>query len=68
MSSKTKVISHFSKVTGSDTRHVYSEDGKYLLGMILKMGRGKYRVIRMDGKERTKDTLTDAFKTIRRAN
>lgn len=53
---------------GSDIRHVYTPDGEQLLGMILKLGRGKYRVLRMDGKERTKETLTEAFKTIRRAN
>lgn len=66
--SKHKVQSRASAVVGTDIRHVYTEDGETLLGMILKMGRGKYRVLRMDGKERTKSTLTDAFKTIRRAN
>lgn len=66
--SKNKVLSRVSSVVGTDIRHVYTEDGEQLLGMILKMGRGKYRVLRMDGKERTKSTLTEAFKTIRRAN
>lgn len=66
--SKHKVVSRVSSVVGSDIRHVYTEDGQTLLGMILKLGRGKYRVLRMDGKERTKETLTEAFKTIRRAN
>lgn len=66
--SKHKVLSRVSSVVGTDIRHVYTEDGEQLLGMILKMGRGKYRVLRMDGKERTKTTLTEAFKTIRRAN
>lgn len=66
--SKHKVLSRVSGVVGTDIRHVYTEDGEQLLGMILKMGRGKYRVLRMDGKERTKTTLTEAFKTIRRAN
>lgn len=66
--SKHKVISRVSATVGHDIRHVYTEDGKTLLGMILKLGRGKYRVLRMDGKERTKETLTEAFKTIRRVN
>lgn len=66
--SKHKVLSRVSSVVGTDIRHVYTEDGEQLLGMILKMGRGKYRVLRIDGKERTKTTLTEAFKTIRRAN
>lgn len=63
-----KILSRVSAEHGSDIRHVYTEDGEQMLGMILKMGRGKYRVLRMDGKERTKTTLTEAFKTIRRAN
>lgn len=63
-----KVVSRVSANVGSDIRHVYTEDGSELLGMILKLGRGKYRVLRTDGKERTKETLTEAFKTIRRAN
>lgn len=67
MNKPNKVVSHFSD-TGTDVRHVYSEDGTILLGVIYKMGRGKYRVLRIDGKTRTKETLTDAFKTIRRAN
>jgi hypothetical protein len=66
--SKHKVISRVSEVHGSDIRHVYSEDGEQSLGMILKLGRGRYRVLRTDGKERTKTTLAEAFKTIRRAN
>lgn len=68
MSEATKVKSHFSPVSGSDVRHVFDEDGSRLLGVIIKEGRGKYRVQRMDGKVRMKDTLNDAFKTIRRSN
>lgn len=63
-----QVVSHYSDVSGSNVRHVYDENGKTLLGTIFKMGRGKYRVQRMDGKIRFKDTLADAFKTVRRAN
>lgn len=66
--SKNKVVSRVSAEVGTDIRHVYTEDGETLLGMILKAGRGRYRVLRMDGKERTKATLKEAFKTIRRAN
>ena len=66
--SANKVTSHFSSVSGSDVRHVYTEDGKTLLGVIYKMGRGKYRVQRMDGKSREKDSLKEAFKTCRRSN
>ncbi len=65
--SKHKVKSHFSD-QDRDVRHVYTEDGDKLLGVIYKLGRGRYRVMRMDGKERTKSNLTDAFKTIRRVN
>lgn len=68
MSSKHKVQSRSSAIVGTDIRHVYTEDGTVLLGMILKLGRGRYRVLRSDGKDREKSTLTDAFKTIRRAN
>lgn len=68
MSKSNKVVSRVSANVGSDIRHVYTADGETMLGMILKLGRGKYRVLRMDGKERTKTTLTEAFKTIRRAN
>lgn len=67
MSEATKVQSHFSNVSGSEVRHVYSEDGKSLLGVIYKEGKGKYRIHRMDGKIRHKDTLQASFKTIRRA-
>lgn len=66
--SANKVTSHFSSVSGSDVRHVYTEDGKTLLGVIYKMGRGKYRVQRIDGKSREKDSLKEAFKTCRRSN
>lgn len=66
--SKNKVISRVSTEMGSDLRHVYTEDGETLLGIILKAGRGRYRVLRVDGKERNKATLAEAYKTIRRAN
>lgn len=68
MSEASKVTSHFSPVSGSECRHVYSEDGKSLLGVIIKVAKGKYRVQRLDGKVRLKDNLQDAFRTIRRAN
>lgn len=65
---KHKVLSRVSATVGSDIRHVYTADGERELGMIIKLGRGRYRVLRADGKERTKDTLAEAYKTIRRAN
>lgn len=65
---KHKVVSHVSATVGSDIRHVYTADGERALGMIIKLGRGKYRVLRQDGKERVKPTLAEAYKTIRRAN
>ena len=65
---KHKVLCRISATFGSDIRHVYSEDGEQELGMIIKLGRKNYRVLRVDGKERTKETLSEAFKTIRRAN
>jgi hypothetical protein len=68
MSEAKKVSSHFSSVSGSNCRHVFSEDGQTLLGMIFKEGVGKYRVRRVDGKTRVKDTLQEAFRTVRRAN
>ena len=66
--SANKVTSHFSPTSGSDVRHVYSEDGNTLLGIIFKMGRGKYRVQRVDGKSREKSSLAEAFQTVRRKN
>ena len=63
-----QVVSHYSEISGTDVRHVYDASGKTLLGTIFKIGRGKYRVLRIDGKSRVKDSLADAFKTVRRAN
>lgn len=65
--SNNKVVSHMS-ADSTDLRHVYTEDGVTLLGVIFKAGRGRYRVLRIDGKERVKGTLKEAFKTIRRSN
>lgn len=68
MSKSNKVQVRLSEAVGSDIRHVYTADGETSLGIILKVGRGKYRVLRSDGKERTKSTLTEAYRTIRRVN
>lgn len=65
---KSNLVSHVSATEGYDIRHVYSEDGSTLLGFIVKSGRGRYRIVRSDGKEREKPTLTEAFKTIKRKN
>lgn len=65
--STKQAVGHFSPVSGSQCRHVYSPEG-ILLGVIFKREQGGYRVQRMDGKIRIKDKLSDAFKSIRRAN
>lgn len=63
-----KVIKgHFSKTSGSKVRDMYDSDGKYL-GLITKLDDGGYRVIRVDGKQRVKDSLEEAYKSIARAN
>lgn len=64
---KTQAIGHFSAISGSNCRHVYTQEGR-LLGVIYKQQDGNYRVQRMDGKIRVKDKLADAFKSIKRAN
>lgn len=68
MSKTNKVLVRLSETVGSDIRHVYTPDGETSLGIIIKAGRGKYRVLRADGKDRIKSTLTEAYKTIRRVN
>jgi hypothetical protein len=65
--SKHKVLSRFD-TEDKDMRYVYTEGGEELLGVVYKLGRGRYRVLRMDGKTRTKASLVEAFKTIRRSN
>lgn len=68
MSTITQVKGSFSTVTGSDTRIVYTTDGR-ILGTIKKLTDKKgYRATRLDGKVRCKPTLAEAFKTIRRGN
>lgn len=64
---KTQARGHFSSISGSQCRHVYSTEGR-LLGVILKQQDGSYRVQRIDGKVRVKEKLADAFKSITRAN
>lgn len=70
MSNSIKAVKgHFSAINGTSVRHVYSEDGKSLLGIVYKESKGRYRVQRLsDGKVRHKDTLEAAYKTIRSAN
>jgi hypothetical protein len=64
----SKTIGHFSDNAGSSVRRVYTEEGT-LLGVIRKLEAGGYRVYRqLDGKQRDKRTLKEAFQTIRRAN
>ena len=58
----------FSKISGSRVRHMYDGNGK-LLGTITKLEDGTYRVFRLkDNKIRDKAYLSEAYKTIARAN
>lgn len=60
------VKGEFSSVNGSDVRIVRDGSGR-ILGTITKTKAG-YRVTRIDGKSREKRYLSDAFKSISRAN
>lgn len=61
------VVGQFSPVAGNSVRRCYDASGKFL-GVIVKAGKGKYRVQRTDGKTRLKNSLKDAFASIRRLN
>lgn len=61
------VTGQFSPVAGNTVRRCYDASGAFL-GVIVKVGKGKYRVTRIDGKTRLKDSLADAFASVRRAN
>lgn len=68
MSNQTKAVTgSFSPVAGSTVRRCYDASGQFL-GVIVKAGKGKYRVQRTDGKSRLKDSLAAAFASIKRAN
>lgn len=56
----------FSSVNGSTVRIVRDSSGT-ILGTIHKV-LGGYRVVRVDGKVREKVLLSEAFKTVARAN
>lgn len=61
-------LGSFSAINGSNVRIVYTPDGK-ILGTVTKLESSKgYRVTRVDGKVRYKQTLADAYKSIRRSN
>lgn len=61
------VKGHFSTVTGSDTRRMFTQDGTFL-GLIIKTSQG-YKVQRFqDGKTRVKKTLREAYSSIARQN
>lgn len=64
--SNAQVRGEFSPVAGSTVRRCYDLSGNFL-GVIVKMKRG-YRVVRVDGKTREKDTLAAAFASIKRSN
>lgn len=59
----------FSQVSGSSVRIVYTDSGK-ILGTVKKLeGNKGYKITRtIDGKVRTKPTLAEAYKSIRRAS
>jgi hypothetical protein len=68
MSNQAKAVTgSFSPTAGSTVRRCYDASGTFL-GVIVKAGRGKYRVQRVDGKSRLKDSLAAAFASIRRSN
>lgn len=60
------VRGEFSPVAGSTVRRCYDSQGNFL-GVIVKQKHG-YRIQRTDGKSRVKDTLAQAFASIRRSN
>lgn len=61
-------LGSFSAINGSNVRIVYTPDGK-ILGTVTKLSdkRG-YKVTRTDGKVRYKETLSAAYKSIRRSS
>lgn len=61
-----QVRGEFSPVAGNTVRRCYDSSDNFL-GVIVKMKRG-YRVVRVDGKTREKDTLAAAFASIKRSN
>lgn len=64
---KAAVTGSFSPTAGSTVRRCFDASGNFL-GVIVKAGKGKYRVQRVDGKSRIKDSLAEAFASIRRSN
>lgn len=68
MANQAKAVTgQFSPVAGNSVRRCFDASGNFL-GVIVKAGKGKYRVTRVDGKTRLKDSLADAFASVRRAN
>jgi hypothetical protein len=63
---KAAVTGSFSPTAGSTVRRCFDASGNFL-GVIVKMKKG-YRIQRTDGKSRVKDTLAEAFASIRRSN
>lgn len=61
------IVGRFSKTSGSKVRDMYDEDGNFL-GLISKLEEGGYRVLRTDGKTRTKPSLEEAYRSVARAN
>lgn len=63
-----KIVSHFSETAGSKIRRIYDAEEKQFLGLVKKLEKGGYQIIRRDGKVREKRFLSDALKTVARAN
>lgn len=61
------IVGKFSKTSGSSVRDIYDSDGNFL-GIVSKREDGGYRVLRVDGKQRNKDTLKEAYRSVARAN
>lgn len=61
------IVGKFSKTEGSKVRTMYTETGKFL-GFIEKLEEGGYRILRLDGKQREKEKLEDAYRSIARQN
>lgn len=61
-----QVRGEFSPVAGNTVRRCYDASNNFL-GVIVKT-KGGYRVTRVDGKNRFKASLAEAFASIKRAN
>ena len=61
------IVGHYSKVSGSRVREMFDSTGRFL-GYIERLEEGGYRCVRIDGKQRHKKTLEEAYRSIGRRN